>query len=457
MHALRLPGHFRSGLLAWFWAALAAALFCLAVPEAEAVPSFAVQTGQPCQTCHVGGFGPQLTAFGRAFKMQGYTLGSDGVTTPISVMAVASYVRTQEDQPDLPAAGFHANGAITLDQASIFVAGRVNAHLGGFVQTTYDGVDKAWAWDNLDLRAIGRAQIKGADVLYGASLNNSPTVSDPWNTLAAWGYPYTDSALAPSPAAEPLLSGALAQDSLGLTAYAWINSTVFVEAGAYGSPGANSLARLGADPFDPGDIDGLAPYGRVALQRGVGGGSLELGAFGLRADIHPGRVASAGSDRYTDLGLDASFLKTLGHGGTLTLNGRYTHEQETLDATCALAAMSAGCAKGRLNDLRADASYYRPDGMLGFTIGAFDTFGPANPVLYADDRTLKPDSSGLMFQVDHTPFGHGGSPLGPRFNVRVGLQYTLYDRFDGARKNYDGLGRNASDNNTARVFAWFAY
>jgi hypothetical protein len=29
--------------------------------------------------------------------------------------------------------------------------------------------------------------------------------------------------------------------------------------------------------------------------------------------------------------------------------------------------------------------------------------------------------------------------------------------FDGASKNYDNTGRNASDNNTFRLFAWVAY
>jgi len=37
------------------------------------VPAFAAQTGLACQACHVGGFGPQLTPFGRQFKINGYT------------------------------------------------------------------------------------------------------------------------------------------------------------------------------------------------------------------------------------------------------------------------------------------------------------------------------------------------------------------------------------------------
>ena len=39
----------------------------------SAVPNFATQTGQPCTACHIGGYGPQLTPLGRAFKIGGYT------------------------------------------------------------------------------------------------------------------------------------------------------------------------------------------------------------------------------------------------------------------------------------------------------------------------------------------------------------------------------------------------
>jgi hypothetical protein len=90
-------------------------------------------------------------------------------------------------------------------------------------------------------------------------------------------------------------------------------------------------------------------------------------------------------------------------------------------------------------------------------VAVFDTFGPANPDLYAGNRTFRPDTSGVTLQLDGTPWGEGKSPLGPRFNMRVGVQYTLYSRFDGAGKNFDGAGANASDNNTLRVFTWFAY
>src|SRR5689334_19034191 len=71
--------------------------------KAEAVPAFAVHTGQPCQACHVGAFGPQLTQFGREFKLNGYTMQGGTFAAPVSAMAIASYVHTLEDQSAPPA------------------------------------------------------------------------------------------------------------------------------------------------------------------------------------------------------------------------------------------------------------------------------------------------------------------------------------------------------------------
>src|SRR6185437_9073617 len=65
---------------------------------ASAVPSFAEQTGQRCSMCHVGGLGPQLTPFGRLFKLGGYTLRSGTqFTMPLAGMIVASFLHTQKD------------------------------------------------------------------------------------------------------------------------------------------------------------------------------------------------------------------------------------------------------------------------------------------------------------------------------------------------------------------------
>jgi hypothetical protein len=440
-------------------AALALAVVGLTASEAAAVPAFGAQTGMPCQNCHVGGFGPQLTPFGREFKLQGYTLRTNDKSIPLSAMVVASYLRTQKAQNPPPTPDSHPNDNWALDQVSLFFAGGFGQHFGAFVQGTYDGIAQAWTWDQLDLRAVTTTKIDKTDVTFGLGLNNNPTVQDAWNTTPAWGYPYTGSALAPSPSASPLLSGALAQTSLGVTGYAWINSEVYLEGGGYWSPNANALSSLGADPTSPGSIKGVAPYGRVAFQHDIGKtGTLEVGAFGMKTDIYPGLDRTTGfTDGYTDLGLDASYVDTRPNSDVFTINGRIIHERQSLAATCTLAGADQTCFSNTLNDVHVDASYYWRD-KIGLTVGAFDTTGSINPVLYAGNRTMRPDSTGILLQLDGTPWGGDKhTPLGNRFNTRVGVQYTAYTRFNGAGDNWDGGGANARDNNTLRLFIWSAY
>lgn len=447
----------RSGATTLALGALAVGGWLAGASPALAVPAFAVQTSQPCSSCHVGGFGPQLTQFGREFKMNGYTMRAVGQwdVAPVSMMAVASYIRTQRDQSSAPAPHYSTNDNLTLDQASFFLAGGYGQHLGAFVQTTYDGVGRSFSWDNVDLRAVTTTSLFGSNAVLGVSLNNSPTVTDPWNTLPAWGYPYTGSDVAPGPAASPQITDAFAQNTLGLNGYMWWNGSVYTELGFYWSPDASFLNAMGVSPDETNQISGAAPYVRVAYQGNAGDHNFELGAFGFFSDVYPGRDHSAGTtDRYHDWGVDGSYQLTNSGGDMWTLNGRYTYEQQHLNASTILGLATNN--DNSLNDLRVDLSYYGHNG-FGGSVGLFDTWGSSDALLYADSRTTSPNSSGLMLQADFTPYGGGHSPFGPRFNARLGVQYVYYTEFDGARHNYDGLGRDASDNNTLRIFAWVAY
>ncbi|HSZ52489.1 MAG TPA: hypothetical protein VK801_13025 [Caulobacteraceae bacterium] len=433
--------------LAW----LAAGGLVLGASTANAVPSFAVQTGRPCEACHVGGLGPQLTQFGREFKLNGYTLRAVKFNVPLAGFIQDSYTATSKAQSSPPAPHFADNDNYAVDQISLFVAGGVGDHFGAFVQTTYDGIARAFTWDNLDVRAVTKAVIGGVKTVLGVTLNNNPTLTDPFNTLPAWGFPYTSSALAPSAPEAPLINN-LAQTTLGLTSYAWINDRVYVEFGGYRSPSGGFLIRAGADPTLPGNINGVAPYGRVAYEWNLGDKNVEVGAFGMDARIFPGHDQTTGlTDHYTDGGLDASFQSSAPGHGMITFNSRYTYESQRLNASTALGL--AGQPRQKLQDLRFDASYYWRD-KIGFSTQVFDTWGSPDDLLFESDRRQRPDTSGILFQIDGTPFGNGKSPLGPRFNLRVGVQYTAYFQFDGATTNFDTMGRNASDNNTFRVFTW---
>jgi hypothetical protein len=409
--------------------------------QASAVPAFAAQTGQPCSACHIGGFGPQLTPFGRQFKLEGYTASAGAFTLPISVMAVASYVHTSKDQAAPPAPGFDNNDNVAFDQGSIFLAGGVGDHLGGFVQVTYDGIGHHWGWDNLDLRAITHETIAGSDVLLGISLNNSPTTQDVWNTLPAWGYPYTGSGLAPSPVAGTVISGALAQSSLGASVYALWDSHIYTEAGLYWSPSDSFLKSVGSGSAG---LDSVAPYFRVAYQKDDGDQNYQVGAFAFFPDIFPGGDSSQGTDSYTDLGLDASYQYIVPKGDVYSVNFRYVHESQDLNASKILLTTNA---HDTLQELRLDGSYYWRN-QVGFTVAPFVTWGTSDAALYGTGNG-SPDSNGVMLQVDYTPWGDGDSPFGPRFNMRVGVQFAAYGKFDG-----DTHG--ASDNDTVRLFLWAA-
>jgi hypothetical protein len=433
----------------------AAMLTLAGIDQASAVPAFAEQTQQPCSACHIGGFGPQLTPFGRQFKMEGYTMrAGDVFTPPVSAMAVASYIHTSSDQSAPPAPHYATNDNLTLDQASLFIAGGIGDHFGGFSQWTYDGVGRAAAWDNLDLRATDHETIAGSDVLLGLSLNNAPGVQDGWNTLPAWGFPYTGSDVAPAPAAGTVMDGALAQGVLGVSAYAYWDTSIYTEFGLYWTPSHGFLRAMGVNPADSGILSGAAPYARVAYQKDYGDQNFEVGAFGLFPHIYPGADETTGmTDRYSDVGFDASYQFTGDGTNTYTVNARYTHENQDLAATYLLGG--AASAHDRLDEINMDVSYYWQN-MVGGSVGLFNSWGSRDALLNADNRIFKPDSSGILLQADYTPFGGPDAPLNGRFNLRVGLQYIAYAKFDGASSNYDGLGHNASDNNTVRLFLWVA-
>src|SRR5512142_1139446 len=106
--------------------ALATVAQVAAGPPAQAVPNFAAQTGQPCTACHIGGYGPQLTPLGRAFKIGGYTQrGGEGWQSyfPVSAMVLTSFNHTGTRVPDDQVTHhFGSNNNFALDQISVFLA-----------------------------------------------------------------------------------------------------------------------------------------------------------------------------------------------------------------------------------------------------------------------------------------------------------------------------------------------
>ena len=87
-------------------------------------------------------------------------------------------------------------------------------------------------------------------------------------------------------------------------------------------------------------------------------------------------------------------------------------------------------------------------GDIGESIGYFSTTGKADPLLYSSSpvdgsRTGSPNSNGFILEADYRPWE----------KTKISLQYTIYNKFNGTHSNYDGFGRNASDNNMSmRLF-----
>src|SRR5260370_24446250 len=154
---------------------------------AVAIPSFARQTGFACARCHTVAYGPALTAYGRQFKLNGYVWGdAKEVIPPVALMAQGGFTHTSKDQVDQPAPHFATNDNLSVDQVSAFYGGRITQHVGAFVQMTYSGEDRVTSWDNLDVRFADTASLGSHSLVYGISVNNSPTVQDLWNSTPAW-------------------------------------------------------------------------------------------------------------------------------------------------------------------------------------------------------------------------------------------------------------------------------
>lgn len=431
---------------------------CLfAASQAHALPSFARQTGEDCAACHVGSYGPQLTPHGIAFKMGGYTdsNGKEG-NVPLSAMLVEGFTHTNKDLSADAQPHFGKNDNLSLQELSVFLAGRVNDHIGGFAQVTGNDFDRKFSMDNMDLRLVDNRQIAGKELTYGLSINNNPTVQDPFNTLSAWKFPYMASELAPGPNASPFIMGTMAQQVIGTTAYALLDKSWYGEFGGYQTLSRWMRDKLNVD--DSGRIAGTAPYWRLAYYKDLHNQAFHAGFFGMQANLEPDYQSSP-KDHYRDLGVDASYqyLGTREH--IFTLNTSYVDERTRLRYSYDNDAAS------RLHDdlKRFDiAASYTYKNTYGLTLGLFDIRGNKDDLRYntgeADSGSVRgsPDSRGYTIQLDWTPWGKEDSWMAPYANLRFGVQYTGYTKFNGAKHNYDGYGRDASDNNTLFVFMWLS-
>jgi hypothetical protein len=426
----------------------------LSINNAKAVPSFERQTGMSCTVCHT--VFPELTAFGRAFKLNGYVFSKSGkeyeYPPPIAAMLQLSYTEQKGLSSRVDPFDDSPNAKFNLpQQASLFYAGKIYDKLGAFAQLTYDGVANNLALDNTDIRYANNFILAGKNLTWGVTLNNNPTVQDAWNSTPAFGYPYATSAVALTPAAATVIDGSLAQQVGGLGVYAIWNTMVYGEITLYRTNNKGITRPLGAGTTTSMVVDDVAPYWRLALQHHWGKQSLSLGTYGLLAKIFPGGASSGSTDKFTDIAFDAQY-QYLGGKHLFSAAATWIHEKQDWDASFPLGITAN--ESDRLNTFRINVNYYCRSswGTLGGTVSYFSSYGDTDPGLYPSapqtgSATGSPDSRGFILEADYVL----------RDRYKFALHYIFYDQFNGSRSNYDGSGRNASDNNTLYLLFWLMF
>ena len=456
---------------------LTIALLFGSVTVARAVPAFSRQTGQRCIACHVSF--PELTPYGRYFKLTGYTIGARPAL-PFAVTAQASVTKTQNNTGVVGQDGAGNNiiddvnprdGGVVFSGASLFLAGKATDHFGGFAQWTYNnlyadpntGELKGHSGiDNTDLRLTGISygpDAKQPDWIYGLTLHNNPTLQDVWNSTPAFGFPFTFSPLAQTPAASTLIDGGLAQQVAGIGVYAFWHKMIYAEFSLFRTAdGLFSWLRAGQDIDTPQGVNRLSgynPYWRLALNHDWGPHAIMVGTYGMAVNKLPeNTMPDTPTDRFTDTAFDAQY-QYITDPHTFTAQATYIHEKQDWDASfpntangnpfhLSAAAPTPDNPSTSLNTVKIKGSYYYRR-KYGLTLAYLSTTGSTDAGLYP--VTGVPNSRAYVAELDYLPIQ----------NIRLMLQYTYYTAFNGAGENYDGNGRNAWDNNTLFFNVWVVF
>lgn len=392
------------------------------VPSSYAVPSFSRQTGMQCSGCHTAF--PQLNAFGRQFKMNGYTLTggemskvnnkgfSSLATAPLSMMIQATVSKLKK-APDTNTSSSDVN---LPSQLSFFYAGRITDKLGAFMQiTAEDG--QGFTQDNTDIRYADQTELSRSSLQYGVSLNNSPTVQDPWNSTPTWSFPWFEAGY--DYAWPDTMIGSLGGSVAGLTTYGFWDNHVYGEVGAYHASNTGGDLAMEA-------IDNTAPYWRLAYTSNASNLNWMVGAFGMNGKVNDPMLQS---ERIVDSGLDSQLQWTLANNQSVTLDASYIHESQP--------------DSQHLNNTMLNVTWYM-DTTWGITAGYRGTLSSSHALApdeqYQWSDAGKLDSDSYQLQLDYMPWE----------NTRFAMQYTAYTKLNGTSDN-------ASDNNETMLGGWLVF
>jgi hypothetical protein len=458
--------------------AAAAALLTVSVGPAEALPSYARQTGQPCATCHTAF--PELTPYGRRFKIGGYTAGGgDWTGPPVAAMYMPSFTHTQSNQDSPPAPGLHTNDNLVSQQVSGFIAGQLYGNVGSFIQITGNptpgfGVENTVFVDASDVRYADTLTLLGKGTVWGIDANNTPTVEDPWNTTPSFGWPQISSTIAPA-FGPPLthIENGYGQIVGGAGAYVFWNDMLYADLTFYKGLPVPVLQAFNTGNSTTDALSNVAPYWRVAIEPHWGDLYWMVGTFGMYGHVTPGRVYGFGTDNFLDVGFDSQ-IQYAGDLYSITVKLTDIMEWQRLNSSFGQGISSN--LNNTLNSFKANASFVW-DHTYSVGFGYFNIAGSGDCNLYGSGNNpnctptsigefnnsfiSSPNGAGLILDLAYIPFSQGAPFPYSTWNVRLGLQFTQYLHLFGGTTNFDGsnLGgtHNAQGNNSVFAYAWIAF
>ncbi|NNM51163.1 MAG: hypothetical protein HKM02_02910 [Pseudomonadales bacterium] len=443
----------------------------LLAQTAHAVPSFARQTGMACEACH--SMFPELTPFGRQFKLNGYTMtgikqvesqASDngaGVRLnqipPLSAMIQTQITNVRDEHIK------NANGtaAISQDnisfprQFSLFYAGEVSDHMGAMLQVTGENGGSI-SQDNSEVRYANQKLMLGVPVTYGVTLNNSPGMEDLWQNTPTWGYPFIHPSGSPAGganAANAFMAHGLGGAVAGLGAYTMIDNHYYADFTLYRSTSTQSWNLTNAAP---GQFNGLAPYGRLAYQTDIGNGDIEIGGWFMAANLtNTGGLNNTGlgspSDRTVDRAIDLQYELPMGND-ELVVHSSYVHESDDMRSTnSGMAYLNSFKLQGEMhfnNKQSVGLMLTRSTGTnndASFNITNYDM--PVNQTnLPPGAAFISPQSTAWVAQYYFLPWE----------NVQLGAQYWMFTKYNG-NSGYNYNNGDAHANDTAMLYGWFLF
>src|ERR1700683_5566402 len=256
----------------------------LVAQPAHAIPPFARQTGLACEACHT--MPPELTAFGRRFKLSGYTL----TTRPplvndiddhkkntlwlsdlpgITVLAQIGYDHYDRAPPD-SAQPYPAHAQSDTypfpDQFSLAYAGALSDRVGACLQLTYNGQAGSVGVDNIDI--LYSDHTADNKWVWGVTANNYLTFQDVWNGFGSYALPNFNTVtlwsggVAGAGLRGPIINALGPGTFGGIGAYAFYNDSLYFEFSEYHSAlagGASPTTDSASLAANGGAVDRLGP------------------------------------------------------------------------------------------------------------------------------------------------------------------------------------------------------